>query len=300
MRKLIFGCGYLGYRVAKRWKLAGHDVTVITRNREKASQLRGEGLQALVADILDPRSMDSLPPAETVLFAVGYDRKVGNGPLPSIQSVYADGLRNVTEAIDSEALKRFVYISSTGVYGTGDGGDVDESSPCHPNREGGKACLAAEDVLTTSCAAAQAIILRLAGIYGPGRIPRAADLTAGKPVEVDPESWLNLIHVDDAAEIVLAADERAPAPFLCVVSDGVPVRRGDYYAELARLLGAPAPTFVSPSASAEGSGARGRTGGDKRILPNRMFRELSPVFTYGDFRMGLASIVSDTKNAHLS
>jgi nucleoside-diphosphate-sugar epimerase len=296
MRKLVFGCGYLGYRVATRWKQEGHDVAIVTRNPAKATQLRQEGFQTLIADILDRRSLEPLPPAETVLFAVGYDRKAGVAPQPSIQSVYADGLRNVTEAIDPAVTTKFVYISSTGVYGTGKGDEIDEASPCHPNREGGKACLAAENVLTSSPVAGQAIILRLAGIYGPDRIPRAADLQSGKPVDVDPDSWLNLIHVDDAATIVLAADAKVRPPFLCVVSDGVPVRRGDYYAELAQLLGAPAPTFVSPS-SAIDSGVRGRTGGDKRIRPDRLFRELSPVITYGDFRAGLASIVRKTTDS---
>lgn len=296
MQKLVFGCGYLGYRVAKRWQLAGDTVSIVTRNPEKAAQLRREGFDSRIADILDPGSLHSLPAAETVLFAVGYDRKAG-APQHSIQSVYADGLKNVTAAIDASSLQKFLYISSTGVYGTGNGGDIDECSPCHPDRDGGKACLAAENVLTTSRVAGQAIILRLAGIYGPDRIPRAADLLSGKPIDVDLESWLNLIHVDDAAAIVLAADEKAKPPFLCVVSDGVPVRRGDYYAELARLLGTPAPTFASPGTSADGPGARGRSGGDKRIRPDRLFRELSPVLTYRDYRAGLASIVSSSQNA---
>lgn len=297
MRKLVFGCGYLGHRVARRWLAAGHAVSVFTRGREKADRLRAEGFDPIVGEILDPATLAHLPPAETVLFAVGYDR--GNQATAAIETVYAEGVRNVAAAVDRSLLKKFIYISSTGVYGAQAGGsdvggrdvggvDVDESSPCRPDREGGKACVAAENAITVSPVAGQAVILRLAGIYGPGRIPRAADLKQGTPLAVDPDSWLNLIHVDDAAAIVLRADAAARPPFLCVVSDGVPVRRGDYYRELARLLGAPAPNFATP----EGATSRGRVGGDKRICAHRLFRELSPVLQFPDYRTGLEAIVT--------
>jgi nucleoside-diphosphate-sugar epimerase len=218
-----------------------------------------------------------------VLFAVGYDRGGGR----PIQEVYAGGLARAIQRL-SASVERFLYISSTGVYGHFAGGDVDETSPCEPVREGGRACLAAEEVLRASRLADRSVILRLAGIYGPGRIPRAADLAAGRPIDAPAGGWLNLIHVDDAARIVLLAEARAPLPNLYVVSDGQPVVRGEYYRELAQLIGAPPPHFAEP---ADHAPAAQRAASDKRINPRRMFAELAPTLLYPSYREGLAAIV---------
>jgi nucleoside-diphosphate-sugar epimerase len=166
--------------------------------------------------------------------------------------------------------------------------EVDEDTPCHPTRDGGRACLAAEELLRTSKFAEKAIILRLAGIYGPGRTPRLLDLLAGKPIDAPAAGWLNLIHVEDAARIVTLADERLQPPKLYVVSDGQPALRGDYYRELSRLLGAPSPQFVEP---APDSPAAQRAASDKRIQPRRLFADLQPALAYPSYREGLAAIV---------
>ena len=141
---------------------------------------------------------------------------------------------------------KFIYISSTGVYGQSGGEWVDEDSACEPLREGGRACLDAEQILLAHPLGQRAVILRLAGLYGPGRIPLADSIRRNQPIEAPAQGWLNLIHVDDAARVVLAAEERAPPPRTYVVSDGTPVERREYFAELARLLGAAPPRFVAP------------------------------------------------------
>jgi nucleoside-diphosphate-sugar epimerase len=149
--------------------------------------------------------------------------------------------------------------------------------------------LAGEQVLQSSRFSSKAIILRMAGIYGPGRIPRSADLVAGRPIDVPEHGWLNLIHVDDAARIVLLAEQRALPPQTYVVSDGHPVQRADYYRELARLLNAPSPKFI---ASPGDSPAAERAASDKRVNPQKMFAELRPALSYPHYRAGLAGIVS--------
>ncbi|MDX1948511.1 MAG: SDR family oxidoreductase [Pirellulaceae bacterium] len=286
MAKLIFGCGYLGLRVARLWKAAGEEVYAATRSSGRAEQLAAEGLRPVVADVTDENWRgEGLPPKlDTALFAVGYDRAAG---LP-IHSVYAGGLANVLTQLPAKT-ERVIYISSTGVYGDVAGERVDEDTPCRPTRDGGKASLAAEQLLQASPFTQRSIILRLAGIYGPGRIPRSADLLAGRPIDAPAAGWLNLIHVEDAARIVLLAAERAPLPSLYVVSDGQPVIRGYYYRELARLLGAPPPTFGSPAAE---SPAAQRAGSDKRIDPARLFSTLSPQLMFPSYREGLAAIVA--------
>src|SRR5581483_3207352 len=123
----------------------------------------------------------------------------------------------------------------------------------------------------------------------PGRIPRSADLIAGRPIDAPAYGWLNLIHVDDAAQIVLLVEQRASPPQTYVVSDGRPVQRADYYAELARLLGAPLPEFATPPAD---SPAAARAASDKRINPKKIFADLQLSLLYPDYRTGLAAIVS--------
>ena len=282
MAKLLFGCGYLGGRVAGLWRAAGESVYAVTRTPARAAELAAAGLQPIVADVAGGGQFDLPADVRTVVFAIGYDRSGGR----PIREVYAGGLARAIQRV-SASVERFLYISSTGVYGHFAGGEVDEASPCEPVREGGRACLAAEEVLRASRLADRSIILRLAGIYGPGRIPRAADLAAARPIDAPASGWLNLIHVDDAARIVLLAEARAPLPSLYVVSDGQPVVRGDYYRELARLLGAPPPQFADPAAQ---SPAALRAASDKRINSQRMFAELQPALLYPSYREGLAAI----------
>jgi nucleoside-diphosphate-sugar epimerase len=283
MAKLIFGCGYLGTRVAALWRAAGEEVFAVTRSSQRAVAFAASGLVPVVADLAASAELPIPQGVRTVLFAVGYDRQGGK----SIHEVYVGGLKRVIARLP-ESVEKVIYISSTGVYGQVTGNDVDEASPCRPTREGGKACLAAEALLRASVFADRSIILRLAGIYGPGRTPRSQDLLAGKPIDAPATGWLNLIHVEDAARIVLLADERAQPPKLYVVSDGQPVERGDYYRELARLLGAPPPLFVEP---APDSPAAQRAASDKRITPRRLMAELQPKLAYPSYREGLAAIV---------
>ncbi len=292
MAKLIVGCGYLGRRVARLWREAGEQVWVLTRSADKALLFGREGFSAIVADLDSIRDLapSIFPPSgfSTVLYSVGYDRQ---SPQP-IEQVYAGGLAKLlgSPVFNSAASQtcRWIYISSTGVYGTAAGEFVDEETPPQPAREGGKASLAAEQVLREHPHGSRGIILRLAGIYGPGRIPRAADLQTGRPIDAPAEGWLNLIHVDDAARIVLLADQRAAFPNLYCVSDNSPVQRGDYYRELARLLSAPEPRFVSADPS---SPASLRAGSDKRIRPAKLFRDLAPQLLYPSYREGLTAII---------
>jgi nucleoside-diphosphate-sugar epimerase len=291
MAKLIFGCGYLGSRVAKLWQAAGESVYAVTRTEERAEQLAAAGLQPIVGDWMANSQLRLPQGVRTVLLAVGFDRRGGQ----SIHDVFVGGLARAIDLMP-ESVDRFLYISSTGVYGNVISQMVDEATPCEPTREGGQACLAGEQLLSASPFANRAIILRLAGLYGPGRIPRAADLVAGRPIDAPARGWLNLIHVDDAAQIVILAEQQARPPRTFVVSDGTPVQRAEYYAELARLLKAPPPQFVEWDV---GSPAAKRAASDKRVDPKQMLAELRPAMRYPHYKAGLAAIVTETFDKEL-
>ncbi len=284
MSKLIFGCGYLGRRVARKWRDAGDEVFVVTRSSSRAAELERDGYRPIVADVIRAASLVNIPVVETVLYAVGHDRDAG----ASMHDVYVEGLRSVLDAL-SEAIGKLLYISTTGVYGQSNGDWVDEDSPCEPRREAGRAFVEAEQVLTSHRLASRAVILRLAGLYGSGRIPNAADIRAKRPVASMQDAFLNLIHVDDAVTIVLAAERRAVAPRVYAVSDGHPVKRRAYYEELARLLDALPVRFTAPPAD---SPTGMRAGSDKRVKNARMLAELGVSLRYPSYREGLAAIVA--------
>jgi nucleoside-diphosphate-sugar epimerase len=288
VQKLIIGCGYLGQRVAQQWLQAGDQVTVLTRSTQRASELSKAGLQALVGDLTRPDSLPSFPACETVLYAVGYDRSSSQ----SIEEVYVQGLENFL-ARTADPGGKVIYISSTGVYGQNDGSWVNEDSPCHPTRPGGVACLAAESLLASHPLGAGSIVLRLAGLYGPDRIPRRAAIEAGKPVAAAENGYLNLIHVVDAVEVILAAEACHNLPPVMLVSDGQPVLRGTYFQEIARLLGAPKPQFSPPD---EASHQAGRATSDKRISNQRLLETLQISFQYPSFREGLAALLQNPED----
>jgi nucleoside-diphosphate-sugar epimerase len=283
MAKLIFGCGYLGERVAKLWSDGGGDVLAVTRTVERGRELAQGYALPIIGDVVARMQLPLPQGIRTVLFAIGNDGNRGR----SVHEVFVGGLSHALASL-SPNVERFIFISSTGVYGQVDGETVDEDSPCHPLRESGRACLAAEEALRRSSFAKKAIILRMAGIYGPGRIPRAPDLIDNKPIDAPANGWLNLIHVDDAARLIALAARKLAPPRTFVVSDGRPVERKEYYAELARLLGAPPPRFVeSPSPSP----AAARASSDKRVNPRRIMEALHPELLYPSYREGLAAIL---------
>ncbi len=290
MTNLIFGCGYLGERVARRWHHDGHEVVVVSRSQERANLFKRQGYGAVVADITRPESLNNLPTADTVLFSVGHDPSSGQ----SIENVYAGGVRNVLEALPADS-GRFIYISTTGVYGSAGGEWIGEQTPPDPQRPGGRASLAAEQALAAHPLGARSIILRMAGIYGPGRVPFLNELFGGHPIPARSSGYLNLIHVEDAANVVQAADRveltgGGPRPYC--VSDGQPVVRGEYYREVARQIGAPPPRFVEPDPD---SPRAARAESNRRVRNTRMLAELRVKLIFPDYRIGLAALL-ETKN----
>lgn len=232
-RNLIVGCGYLGRRVAARWLAAGKRVAALTRG--SAAALAALGVEPVAGDVLDPPSLGALPGAATVLYAVGMDRSAGK----SMRDVYVGGLANVLDHLPP--FDRFIYVSSTGVYGQTDGGWVSEESPTEPTEESGKVVLEAERLLKSRVP--NATVLRFAGMYGPDRLLRKQPVLKGEPLVGDASRWLNLIHIDDGADAVVALDSHATTGETYNVADDEPVQRQTFYTLLAELLGAPLAKF---------------------------------------------------------
>jgi nucleoside-diphosphate-sugar epimerase len=250
---LIFGCGYVGRRAAARWLASGRSVAAVTRGN--AAELAASGIEPIVGDVCDPVTLRNLPRAGTVLHAIGLDRSAGR----SMREVYVQGLANVLDALPEP--DRFIHISSTSVYGQSDGGWVNEDSPTAPVDDSGR--------------------VRFAGIYGPGRLLRKQALMKGEPLIGDCEKWLNLIHVDDGVEAILAAETKAETGEVFNIADGSPVSRRDFYTHWAKLLGAPEAAFdhrPEPGAA------------NRRIAIDKAKRELGWSPTVASHRDGLAGL----------
>lgn len=275
------GCGYVGRQVAQVWQQKKEPVLGLTRGGTAVSALEQAGIQPVVADWLDADANWSLPGVEQALVAVPHrvDERFG-------ERTYTVGLANVLERLP--ALKRMVVLSTTGVYHQTDGQWVDEASPTQPTRPGPQMALVAEKWLAEHLPAERATVLRLAGIYGPGRIPLLAKLRGRQPLPV-PEGDLNLIHLEDVAQAILQLLERHAPQGLYVLSDGHPVARRKFYEDAARIFGTPQPIFSAPE---PGSSRAGRGESNKRINPQRIMRDLGLVLRYPDHLAGLAAIAA--------
>lgn len=272
MRRLVVGCGYLGTRVARAWRDAGDEVYATTRGGQTAA-LSSEGFQPLTLDVTAGPLPGSLPEVDTVLFAVGRSRHSE----ATMFDIHVMGLRAMLDALPTGA-RRVIYVSTTGVYGQDRGEWVDEGSETEPIREGGRACLSAERLLRGHERGRDAIVLRMAGLYGAGRVPRVDDVLRGQPIAGSPDAYLNLIQVDDAALAVVAAGNPAVrGDQTYVVSDSHPPTRGEYVGAVASRLGRAVPSFT------------GGAGRGKRVRGTRILRELDLHPQYPSFREGLAA-----------
>jgi nucleoside-diphosphate-sugar epimerase len=286
---VVIGCGYLGRRIAARQLAAGRRVFATTRSPHRAQEFQRLGLEPVHCDVLEPDSLFALPAAADVVYCVGFDRTAKL----DMRKVYVDGLANVLTVLDAQpddasVRRRFVYVSSTGVYAQNGGEEVDETAATTPSAEPGRIALAAERLLRER--RPDAVILRFAGIYGPGRLIREQAVRGGEALSGDPEQWLNLIHVEDGAAAVAAALERGKPGAIYNVCDDRPVRRREFYTRMAEVLGAPPPWFPPPEKQAKEDRV------NRRIANRRMRKELHAPLRFPSYLEGLWASVDASGN----
>ena len=195
----------------------------------------------------------------------------------------------------SRRIRSIVYLSTVGVYGDHDGVEVDETTPPRPVSDRSRARLAAEQAWSEIGAqsAIPVALLRLAGIYGPGRntLVGLREGTARRVVK--PGQVFNRVHVADVARAIDAAFvRRASGPFN--VCDDEPCPPQDVVAFAAELLGLPAPpeqSFAAIRASLSPM-ARSFYGENKRVRNDRLKRELGVELKYPTYRDGLRALAA--------
>lgn len=190
------------------------------------------------ADITKPDQLVALPPASHVVYSV---TPTGYTP-DSYHAIYQQGLKNLINALDKDALKRFVFISSTSVYGP-DPVPQNEFSLLKPNTFSGQTIQAAEHYLTEQLGD-KLVILRFSGLYGPNRNTIFERLATQK-IRINPalDNYANRIHVDDAAR-ACAHVLQSSAPDSCyIATDSTPLPLRQLYTHICTRLGIPTPEF---------------------------------------------------------
>ena len=291
-RLVIFGCGYVGTALARAAVAAGARVEALTRNPEKAAALRSLGLsQVVVAELSSSAWHSQLTGGAD--FVVNCVSSGGPGSAGYQQS-YVMGLQSILAwaATGSTPVGTIVYTSSTSVYPQDGGIVVDESAPADGATPNGRIIRESEKLLQAASAQScrRWFLLRLAGIYGPGRHHLLDQLRAGAAVINGSGSHhLNLAQRDDIVAAILACLD-APASIaheLFNVADLAPASREEVVRWLAERLERPVPAFAGLAGTRRG----GVPMADRRISSAKIQRMLGWQPRYPDYRAGFNAIL---------
>jgi nucleoside-diphosphate-sugar epimerase len=285
MRVLIVGCGYVGLPLGTELVRLGHEVSGLRRSAVAAAELSAVGISTLSADITRPESLAALPG--------NFDWVVncaasGGGGAEDYRQLYFDGTRHLLAWLAANPPKKYVYTSSTSVYGQNDGSLVKESSPTEPPTDTGKVLLETENLLLSAVRERQfpAMILRVAGIYGPDRGHWFKQFLRDEAkLEGDGSRLLNMIHRDDVIGGIIAALKSGRAGEIYNAVDDEPVAQVNFFRWLAESLDKPMP----PSVSADEALARKRGVTNKKISNRKIKMELGYAFKYPNFRAGYSA-----------
>lgn len=266
MRVLILGCGYVGTEVGRQLQAVGHSVVGVCRSPERFEELRALGIQPEVGDLTRREDLERLPGLfDAVINTVSSSK----GGAAEYRSVYLEGTRTVLDWLRSHPLQRFAYTSSTSVYAQTDGSWVDEASPAAPTGETGSLLRATEDLLLDANRERgfPAVILRVAGIYGPGRGFLFQKFLAGEAtISGDGSRFLNMVHRDDVASALVRVMDPTVATGIYNCVDDVPLTQGAFLRWAAQSLDRPEP----PTAPEPAAGTRKRGVSHKRVCNARL------------------------------
>ncbi len=290
---LIIGCGDVGKRVEAAWQARGARVAALVRDADRAEQLAELDITPVMGDLDDIWSLRRLSLQSSLWYYFAPPPRTGDNDTR---------MRCLLTALQPRAMpSRCVLISTTGVYGDRGGAWIDETAEPRPGSARARRRLDAEQILRAwgLSRGVAVVVLRVGGIYGPGRWPLAR-LQAREPlVREDECPYTNRIHIDDLVASCVAAGERGGAGQIYNVCDGQPGTMTQYFNALADATGLPRPPVVT-LASARKILSPGMLSylADSRRIGNRKLREqLGVTLRYPDLAAGIADLVAESHRA---
>lgn len=275
MHVLIAGCGWLGQAVARRLIARGDLVTGIRSDPARAAALSGLGITPLALDLTDPSAGSNLPRDLDAILALQAARGAGEA---AYRQAYLEANRTLLEAARQQGVKAFIYSGSTGLFGQEDGSEVVEESPVHPTTPTGRILAEAEGQIRNAAESGLPTrIVRLSGLYGPGRLWMIDRVRQGlMGIGPDEDAWLNSCHQDDAADTLIAALDRGRNGATYHATDEAPLRRREVVGFIAEALDIPVPQVTQVS-----------LGPNRRILGTATRAELGLTCRWPSLREGL-------------
>ncbi|MHA6800064.1 Rossmann-fold NAD(P)-binding domain-containing protein [Bounagaea algeriensis] len=272
---VLAGCGDLGGRIGVRLAPLGYRVLGLRRTPARLPA----GIEGQAVDL---REQQPQLPGDTnlVVVALTADSYTAQG----YRETYVTGLESVLDAIDRDVTvpPRVLLVSSTAVHGVTDGSWVDERSAASPASAAAGELRTAEQRLHAR--RPEAVVLRLAGLYGPGRGRLVTSVRDGTATVPATPMFTNRIHRDDAAAAVVHLATRVANPDpLYIGADHEPAERAAVLRFVAERLGVPEPP-VAPEQSGRGRGKRCR--GDR-------LRRTGYTFTYPTYREGYGALIGE-------
>ena len=277
MFTVVAGTGYTGRRVLEQ--LPGDAALGLSRSPTDTDR---------PFELVDFDALESLPVPLPADYAVLYT-------CPPDGST-DQRLRRLVAALP-HAPARFVYISTTGVYGDCRGAVVTEQAPVNPGSRMSRPRVDAEDFLRAWTD--RLVILRVPGIYGPGRLP-VERLRAHEPVlREDQSPWSNRVHIDDLAAACHAAMRVGRPGAIYNVSDGHPTTMTDYFNRVADAAGLPRPAQIplDEARTRLSAGMLSYLAESKRLDNRRMREELALALRYPDLSAGLAACIAEQRGS---
>lgn len=310
MNVLVIGAnGYTGERLVRALMARGHRVRGLVREIERGIVLEKEGMELRVGDVLHPASLYNVAQDSEIIFNLAAYCRLDP---PASQKILLDGARNVFRNVDRATLKKYIWVSNVSVYGFPEPtARLDEGSSLKPAYALGKLTADAEKLARENV---PAIAVRVASIYGPGRDSIAALREGRIRLLNDGDNWTSRIHVDDLAQVLIAAMERAAPESVYLAADDLPTVQRDFFQELAAAVGAAMPLSLEINAArAFGLFSRamntlagerkyplsenviGLASGNYFCLNNKIKNELGVKLKYPTFREGYAEILGQGK-----
>ncbi|MCC6231311.1 MAG: NAD-dependent epimerase/dehydratase family protein [Verrucomicrobiales bacterium] len=281
MRVLILGCGYVGFPLAVQLIDQGHEVIGLRRTSAGADVLAAAGVEVVMADLAHAEFTLPAGKFDWVVFAAA----AGSGAdEAACRALHVEGLRRVLDLLSRERPAKFVHLSSIGVYGQRGGVLVKETTATEPRTVFDRVQLESEGLVRAAAnAGLPSVILRVAGVYGPDRMPRL-DRFLRNEVRIEGQGTrhLNMVHRDDVVASILAALKNGRAGECYNVVDQEPVTETHFYSWLAEAVGMSMP----PTVAAETDPGRLAEAVDEKVSNRRLTMELGCRLKYPNFRLG--------------